>query len=395
MTISLILFPLILLIVLIEISNKLKAASPLIIKPKTSDVKREEGRLEISGYLEIENTHNTIEVMIPSFSIKPTLLGKTSLKNLKIYTSIIPNHPDQEKREDNYWPVYILKSTSSTFVQYTIVIESMDGNFNKKIIESVWLNINWLNYGPFGILKRKDGFSIPISQPQIVNQEQWIDTCKFAKLLPIKTHILGKLDDPFNVLYKYASTISRPGDILTIGETPLAIMQGRYLFPSTIQITFLSRLLCMSFHPTSSLATACGMQSLIDLQGPSRVLIAWLIGSMFKIVGIKGMFYRLAGEQARLIDDITGTTPPYDQTIVLGPLKTKDFCNISAAKLGIDVAVVDVNDLGKVKVLSCSDNCNKQLLKESLMTNPAGNANQHTPLVLIRPSSRSERSLKS
>ena len=39
------------------------------------------------------------------------------------------------------------------------------------------------------------------------------------------------------------------------------------------------------------------------------------------------MFYRLAGEQARLIDDITGTTPPYDQVIVLGPINTKKFCN--------------------------------------------------------------------
>ena len=63
------------------------------------------------------------------------------------------------------------------------------------------------------------------------------------------------------------------------------------------------------FHPTSSLATACGMQTLIDLVGPTRVLAAWIGGLLMKLVGIPGGFYRLAGDQARLIDDITGTTP--------------------------------------------------------------------------------------
>ena len=79
-----------------------------------------------------------------------------------------------------------------------------------------------------------------------------------------------------------------------------------------------ARLACRVFHPTSSLATACGMQTLIDLVGPTRVLAAWLGGLLMKLVGIPGGFYRLAGDQACLIDDITGTTPPYDQTIVLG-----------------------------------------------------------------------------
>ena len=113
--------------------------------------------------------------------------------------------------------------------------------------------------------------------------------------------------------------------------------------------------------------------------------MAWLVGTALKLVGLKGWFYRLAGEQARLIDDITGTTPPYDQTIVLGPDQPGPFCAAMASELGVDVAVVDVNDLGRVKVLAASQGCDEALLMRALRPNPAGNANQRTPLVLIRP----------
>ncbi len=175
------------------------------------------------------------------------------------------------------------------------------------------------------------------------------------------------------------------GDVLTIGETPLAVMQGRYHHPETVRPSALARLLCRVFHPTSSLATACGMQTLIDLVGPARVLCAWLAGTALKLVGSKGWFYRLAGEQARLIDDVTGTTPPYDQTIVLGPDHPDAFCEQMARALGVGVAVVDVNDLGRVKVLAASRGCDEELLQRALRPNPAGNANERTPLVLVRP----------
>jgi hypothetical protein len=204
-------------------------------------------------------------------------------------------------------------------------------------------------------------------------------------VLPLRTHLLGVLDDPLEVLRRYGGEVLQSGDILTIGETPLAVMQGRYHHPSTVEPSMLARLLCRVFHPTSSLATACGLQSLIDIVGPARVLCAWLAGTALKLVGSKGGFYRLAGDQARLIDDITGTTPPYDQTIVLGPADPEAFCRSAARDLGVGIAVVDVNDLGRVKVLAASPGCDEELLQRALRPNPAGNANERTPLVLVRP----------
>jgi hypothetical protein len=56
-----------------------------------------------------------------------------------------------------------------------------------------------------------------------------------------------------------------------------------------------------------------------------------------------------------------------------------------AEALGVAVAVVDVNDLGRVKVLAASRGCDQELLQRALRPNPAGNANERTPLVLVRP----------
>jgi len=119
--------------------------------------------------------------------------------------------------------------------------------------------------------------------------------------------------------------------------------------------------------------------------GPTRVVVALLGGLLLKLIGVQGGFYRLAGDQARLIDDITGTTPPYDQTIVLGPDQPEALCDRAAAELGVAVAIVDVNDLGRVKVLASSRGCDEELLQRALRPNPAGNANERTPLVLVRP----------
>ena len=48
------------------------------------------------------------------------------------------------------------------------------------------------------------------------------------------------------------------------------------------------------------------------------------------------------------------------------------------------MAVVDVNDLGGVKILASSNNSVNKILKRTLKFNPAGNADQKTPIVLIR-----------
>ena len=373
-------------LVVVELRHRLRPASPLKLRSGPWQVRSETNSLLVEGEIQIANPHPRMEVMVPELQVLPTLLGQGRLDGVSIEIQIDPDHPDEPARPDGYWFAYIVKGRKTTKARINLRLSAPAETPIGPLLDTLWLDIDWVNYGPFGRLKRRDGLLIPLRRPEPIAPASalWRQG-DASQVLPIRTHLLGVLDDPAEVLRHYAGGLLLPGDVLTIGETPLAVMQGRYHHPSTVEPSAVARLLCRVFHPTSSLATACGLQSLIDLVGPARVLCAWLVGMALKLVGSKGWFYRLAGDQARLIDDITGTTPPYDQTIVLGPERPAELCRDLAAQLGVAVAVVDVNDLGRVKVLASSPGCDEALLQRALRPNPAGNANERTPLVLVRP----------
>jgi hypothetical protein len=370
----------------IELRHRLRPASPLTMRAIDWTVAPLGSEVRVTGVLEISNPHHRMEVFVPELRVEPVLLGKAAPSQLQVTTTIDADHPDEDSRADGYWAAYIVKGRKSTRAKVTITLRDPSGSNPLDRFDSLWADVHWINYGPFGRLARRQGLLVSLNRPQpltAANAEFRVgDGCR---VLPLRTHLLGSLDDPIEVLRTYASDLLQPGDVLTIGETPVAVIQSRYRHPSEVQPGLVARLACRVFHPTSSLATACGLQTLIDLVGPTRVLVAWIGGLLLKLVGVPGGFYRLAGDQARLIDDITGTTPPYDQTIVLGPNEPEDLCQRAATELGVAVAIVDVNDLGRVKVLASSRGCDEELLQRALRPNPAGNANERTPLVLVRP----------
>lgn len=370
----------------IELRHRLRPASPLTMRAIDWAVAPLGSEVRVTGVLEISNPHHRMEVFVPELRVDPVLLGKAAPSQLQVSTTIDADHPDEDSRADGYWAAYIVKGRKSTRAKVTITLRDPSGSNPLDRFDSLWADVHWINYGPFGRLARRQGLLVSLNRPQpltAANAEFRVgDGCR---VLPLRTHLLGTLDDPIEVLRTYASDLLQPGDVLTIGETPVAVIQSRYRHPSEVQPGLVARLACRVFHPTSSLATACGLQTLIDLVGPTRVLVAWIGGLLLKLVGVPGGFYRLAGDQARLIDDITGTTPPYDQTIVLGPDEPEALCQRAATELGVAVAIVDVNDLGRVKVLASSRGCDEELLQRALRPNPAGNANERTPLVLVRP----------
>lgn len=370
----------------LELRHRLRPASPLELEAGSFVVQRQGEALVVEGEIRIRNPHPRMEVFVPEIQVEPVLLGRADLSRLKRRVQITAQHPDEPARSDGYWAAYIVKGRKTTGARLRITLEAPAGLEAAALLDTLWLDIRRIDYGPFGRLERRDGILVPLQKPtpQEPAAALW-RSGEACRVLPVKTHLLGVLDDPAEVLERYCGALIQPHDVLTIGETPLAVMQGRYRHPATVEPSMLSRLLCRAFHPTSSLATACGLQTLIDIVGPARVLCAWLGGFGLKLVGSKGGFYRLAGAQARLIDDVTGTTPPYDQTLVLGPEEPERFCERMAAALGVAVAVVDVNDLGRVKVLAASRGSDLALIERALRPNPAGNANERTPLVLIRP----------
>ncbi|GAB4325778.1 MAG: F420-0:Gamma-glutamyl ligase [Leptolyngbyaceae cyanobacterium] len=332
------------------------------------------------GEMELVNRTQRLEIMVPEIGAEVVLLSDGSLEGVTWQTRVIPNHPDEPARVDGYWFGYIVKIGKHTQVQIQVDIQGPD----LSQLKTAWVKVHYLTYGPAGRIPKTRHVVVPLQFPEPQDSQNWRSTPN-SEVLPIHTHLLTELDDPIQIVQRYVSPHAKPGDIVTIGETPIAIMQGRFRHPSEIKPGWVAKRLCYLFLPTSSLATACGMQSLIDIVGPVRVLAAFFVGAIARVFGRRGVFYQLAGEQARLIDDVTGTLPPYDQFIVLGPDHPQRVVEAIQRETGLAAAIVDVNDLGAVKVLAATPDASIPLLNQALAKNPAGNANEQTPVVLIRP----------
>jgi hypothetical protein len=330
------------------------------------------------------NRTRTLEIFIPEVTVDYELLSGGSLEDIAVTTQFIPQHEDFPARPDNYWFAYIVKVGKATKAKLEVDITGAD----LSQLKSLWLKVHYITYGPEGRIPKTGHFILPLKFPKPEAATRWREN-SVAHILPVPTHLLTPLDSTVEIVKHYVQPCAQPGDIVTIGETPVAIMQSRLRHPTTLKPGWLAKRLCYYFMPTSSLATACGMQTLIDVSGPWQVAGAFVIGAVAKVLGKPGMFYQLAGEQARLIDDVTGTLPPFDQFIVLGPAHSQRLVDQIYQETGLKAAIVDVNDLKAVKILAATAGTDQQLLTQALIDNPAGNADEQTPVVLIRPKAAS------
>ncbi len=357
--------------------------SNLFLVPIDYKYRNKDKKSEVIINLKIINKSKHKETMVSNLNLDLDFFQSKNnqyLKDLDYEESIYIYSGSIKKNLDNYWPTTIIKANSELLIQINLKFKNSD---LKNKIKYIWLKIFWENYGHFGITKKQDGLLVNLNRH---NKKELIEIpLKLGyKAIAVKTDLLGSFDNPIETVMDYCKKVTRQNDILTIGETPLAIMQGRYIAPQNLEYNIFSKILCYFFHPTSSLATACGMQLLIDKIGVTRITLSLIVGFLFKCIGIKGIFYRLTGFESSLIDDISGTVVPYDKSIVMGPINTKLFCDKLSKELKVEVAVVDVNDLGGVKILASSNNSVNNILKEILKVNPAGNSDEKTPIVLIR-----------
>ena len=357
--------------------------SNLVLVPLDYKYRNKDKNSEVIINLKIINKSKHKETMVSNLNLDLDFFQSKNnqyLKDLDYEESIYIYSGSIKKNIHNYWPTTIIKANSELLIQVILKFKNSD---LKNKIKYIWLKIFWENYGHFGITKKQDGLLVNLNRH---NKKELIEIpLKLGyKAIAVKTDLLGSFDNPIETVMDYCKNVTREKDILTIGETPLAIMQGRYVAPQNLEYNIFSKILCYFFHPTSSLATACGMQLLIDKIGVTRITFSLILGFLFKCIGIKGIFYRLTGFESSLIDDISGTVVPYDKSIVMGPINTKLFCDKLSKQLEVEVAVVDVNDLGGVKILASSNNSVNNILKEILKVNPAGNSDEKTPIVLIR-----------
>ena len=345
------------------------------------NLESEQQRYLLVGKLEFCNRNRYREVMVPEVEARVKLLSKASLEGITHNIRIIPRHSDAHPRPDDYWSAYIVPPGKKTGMEISIDIRGPA----LSQLQTAWFQVHYATYGPEGRILKVRHIVVPLQFPTANTLPSWRRT-PCAEVLPIPTHLLSHVDNPVAVVQRYALPHAKPGDIIAISETPLAIMQERWRHHSQVKPGWFAKRLCQFFLHTSSMSTAGGLQTLVDIVGPVRVLFAFVAAVIAKkLFGIPGVFYQLAGEQARLIDDVTGTLPPYDQFIVLGPENPQQVVLGIQQKTGLAAAVVDANDLKAVKILAATPDIPTGFLEQALISNPAGNADEQTPLVLVRP----------
>ena len=206
----------------------------------------------------------------------------------------------------------------------------------------------------------------------------------------IQTRFITANDNYIDILKEYVMGIYQEGDILSISEKIISICQNRIIKREDIRIGRLAKCLSKFACPASPKGYGVGvpikMQYAINKAGPLRILFASVAGGLFKAIGIKGVFYKIAGPEISGLDGFydgaweeykdIGIEIPYDSTIV---------CNEIKHKLGMSCMIVDANDLGQ-EILGKSDDIGlgEKVLKKMIRDNPAGQGQQRTPLILIR-----------
>ena len=120
--------------------------------------------------------------------------------------------------------------------------------------------------------------------------------------------------------------------------------------------------------------------------GTFRILVAAAVSAIGKLFGIRGWFYKVAGEKARSIDGPCDCTlPPYNEYVVLGPADPDKVAAEIYAVLGHPVLITDINDIGGNILGAAPGSVDRALAVQILRDNPLGQSHEQTPMGIIRP----------
>lgn len=219
------------------------------------------------------------------------------------------------------------------------------------------------------------------------NETITVDGTAYRRLC-VKTHVITDQDNIVEVTDKYVADLVQDGDIVFITEKAVACTQKRAIPIKDIHPRPLARFLSKFVLRTPygiGLAMPETMECALRECGTIRILFAAAVSAVGKLFRRRGWFYVIAGYKARSIDGPCDyTLPPYNEYVVLGPEDPDRVAADIAQKIGVQVAVTDINDL-EGQILGVSDkSMDKALLCKILKDNPLGQTNEQTPMGIIR-----------
>ena len=206
----------------------------------------------------------------------------------------------------------------------------------------------------------------------------------------IKTHFVELGEDYCELVDRYVKPLYEEGDILAVAEKISSLCQNNIIRKEDVKISGLAKFLSRFATQHSSAGIGVGdvykMQYAIDTCGGAKVFLAAVCAGFGKLVGRKGIFYEMVGEQVKGLDGFyPDVFPIYGEYGIPLPKNPVGVCNEICKATGIPTFLIDANDfecdiLGKSSNIELSD----AELAEIVRDNPAGQDNQCTPFILVR-----------
>lgn len=213
----------------------------------------------------------------------------------------------------------------------------------------------------------------------------------YERLL-IRTELVKSGDDIVKLAASYVEDIVEDGDIIIISERIVAISQGRSFPIKDIHPGWWANHLWKFVHNHPGgigLRDPHTMQLAIQEAGVPRILLAAAIAALTKPFGLKGMFYRVAGNNINAIDGPCDySLPPSNTSAKLGPKDPEKVAQqisdtLSSGEKKVGVAIIDANDYG-INVMGISHGVNVRLVEKLFKDNPMGQSDEQTPITVVK-----------
>ncbi len=213
---------------------------------------------------------------------------------------------------------------------------------------------------------------------------------KYYQRLAVQTHFVERGESYFDIMEKYVVPLWQEGDILSISEKIIAMCQNNVVEMQDVKPGFWAKLLARFASYGShglGLHQPHKMQLAINLAGLPRILWATVCSAVTKLFGKKGVFFEIAGHGIAGIDGFYpySSFEVYKTTALLNPREPDKVCNEICDRFGIVCMIVDANDLAADIFGRCDKlSMDWEHLHEIIRDNPAGQADELTPLILLR-----------
>lgn len=209
--------------------------------------------------------------------------------------------------------------------------------------------------------------------------------------LAIQTHFIERGESYIDVISKYVKPLYKDGDVLSISEKIISMCQDNIVEKKDVKVGFWAKFLS-KFASSNNHGIAMDepykLQLAINIAGLPRILWASFCSCVMKLFGKHGTFYRIAGHGIGGIDGFYqgSSFELYHDIALLNPKQPDVVCNKIQDELGINCILVDANDIN-VELFAKSyalSNVPNEDLAAMIKDNPAGQADELTPLILVR-----------